>query len=47
MYRRRNPAKLSELDTQLAKFSGLEVELYEYICKQYGEASVFAFLAEE
>ena len=41
VYRRRN-----KLDTQLAKFAGLEVELFAHVCKQYGEAPVCARLGD-
>uniref|UniRef100_A0A7S1EZW2 Uncharacterized protein n=1 Tax=Noctiluca scintillans TaxID=2966 RepID=A0A7S1EZW2_NOCSC len=46
VYRRRNPAKLCELDTLLAKYSGSEVEVYAHICKKYGEAPDLASLVD-
>eukprot|EP00929_Paragymnodinium_shiwhaense_P103972 TRINITY_DN6789_c0_g1_i1.p1 TRINITY_DN6789_c0_g1~~TRINITY_DN6789_c0_g1_i1.p1 ORF type:complete len:656 (-),score=207.57 TRINITY_DN6789_c0_g1_i1:7-1974(-) len=37
VYQRRNPTKLSELDTLLSKYAGAEADVYARICEKYGE----------
>ncbi|CAK0818815.1 unnamed protein product [Prorocentrum cordatum] len=37
VYRRKNPAKLGDVDELLAKYAGAEEELYDSICEKYGE----------
>jgi len=40
VYRRRNPAKLREVDDLLRKYSGAELALYHRVCEKYGERPV-------
>lgn len=40
VYRRKNPSKLRELDSLLAKHRGDERGIYEHVCRKYGESPI-------
>lgn len=39
VYQRKKPDKLAELDLLLEKHRGDEKEIYEFVCKKYGETT--------
>ena len=43
VYSRKNPAKLDELDDLLKKYEGAELDMYERVCKKYGERPQIIF----